>query len=688
MTCDAGSTLAPWEGSDNPALTLRHAIARDDGIEPHCRLELTTGALDGPVARAGVSRTLELAHAGRRVLLRGEVWSAHEGRIQAGRLRLRADGTPARAAEVDLTDGPARAWHPFALCLDVPADARGLTLSLAQSAHAETRLRALEIEVVDIEPSPTPDASPVPIEPLVALARAFGHLRYFYPAQAADHEWHAIAAAGVAAVRAAEAHDLVDALAAWARTIGPDIAFTRSADLTPASPDPSGPGWRHHGVAGENTLYRSEFVAGPHAPDRLVADIGAGLRIDYPRAHADQSAPTSVPPLVVDPCAALARPRDHRLATVIEAWSLLESFYPYRDDMRTDWAHALRTALPAAADAGDELALLPVLRRMLAELRDGHVRLTHPAQTTCVLPLEWRWIEDHVVLTELRGASSALGVGDVVAAIDGVAIGTRIRDAEAQVSAATPAHRRELALRLLRHEPSASVTELTLHDGRTVALACVADAPPVPSDSTVHELGDGVLALRLGQLDANSLRAALPRITAASGLVVDLRPAAALWALLPHLVRAPVDAHGYAIWDTFFPGPGGRALGPVQRSTITPRPPLLTAPIAFVVDERAISAAETTLAYVHEHHLGPIFGATTAGTTCDINETFIAGFSLRWTGCVALRRDGGVFHGTGVPPTHPVAPTVAGIRGGIDEPLEAAAAWVRAELARRSASPP
>ncbi|MCY1005445.1 S41 family peptidase [Nannocystis pusilla] len=126
----------------------------------------------------------------------------------------------------------------------------------------------------------------------------------------------------------------------------------------------------------------------------------------------------------------------------------------------------------------------------------------------------------------------------------------------------------------------------------------------------------------------------------------------------------------------------------MQRSTITPRPPLLAAPIAFVVDERAISAAETTLAYVHEHHLGPIFGATTAGTTCDINETFIAGFSLRWTGCVALRRDGGVFHGTGVPPTHPVAPTVAGIRGGIDEPLEAAAAWVRAELARRSASPP
>ncbi|WP_434427417.1 S41 family peptidase [Nannocystis pusilla] len=619
--------------------------------------------------------------------LRGEVWSAHAGRIQAGRLRLRADGTPARAAEVDLTDGPARAWHAFALCLNVPADARGLTLSLAQSAHAETRLRALELELVDMQPSATPELSPIAIEPLIVLARAFGHLRYFYPAQASDREWHAIATGGVAAVRAAEDPDrLADALATWARTIGPDIAFTRGAELNPPSPDPSGPGWRHHGVAGDNTLYRSEFVAVSRAPDRIVADIGAGLRIDYPRAHPGQSAPTSIPPLVVDPCAALAHPRDHRLATVIEAWSLLEQFYPYHDAMRTDWAHALRTALPAAADASEELALLPVLRRMLAELRDGHVRVTHSAQTTCVLPLEWRWIEDRVVLTELRGATSGLRVGDVVTAIDGVAAPTRVHDAEAQVSAATPAHRRELALRLLRHEPAAPVTELTLQDGRTVAVACVADATPVPSDSPFSELGDGVLAVRLGRLDATSLRTALPRIAAASGLVVDLRPAAALWILLPHLVRAPLDAHGYATWDTFFPGPGGRALGPVQRSTISPRPPRITAPIAFVADERAISAAETALAYVHEHRLAPIFGATTAGTTCDINEKFIAGFSLRWTGCVALRRDGSGFHGTGIPPTHPVAPTLAGVTAGRDEPLEAAAAWVRGELARPAAS--
>nr|WP_276601080.1 S41 family peptidase [Nannocystis sp. ILAH1] len=179
----------------------------------------------------------------------------------------------------------------------------------------------------------------------------------------------------------------------------------------------------------------------------------------------------------------------------------------------------------------------------------------------------------------------------------------------------------------------------------------------------------------------------MPRIAAASGLVVDLRPAAPLWTLLPHLVSAPLDAHGYATWDTSFPGPGGRVLGPVQRSTIVPQPPRITAPIAFVVDERAISAAETALAYVHEHHLAPIFGATTAGTTCDINEKFIAGFSLRWTGCVALRRDGSVFHGTGIPPTHPVAPTLAGVTAGRDEPLEAAAAWVRAELTRRAASP-
>ncbi|MFY0532184.1 hypothetical protein [Nannocystis pusilla] len=52
---------------------------------------------------------------------------------------------------------------------------------------------------------------------------------------------------------------------------------------------------------------------------------------------------------------------------------------------------------------------------------------------------------------------------------------------------------------------------------------------------------------------------------------------------------------------------------------------------------------------------------------------------------MALRRDGSVFHCTGIPPTHPVAPTLAGVTAARDEPLEAAAAWVRAELARRAA---
>ncbi|MCY1056321.1 S41 family peptidase [Nannocystis sp. SCPEA4] len=188
----------------------------------------------------------------------------------------------------------------------------------------------------------------------------------------------------------------------------------------------------------------------------------------------------------------------------------------------------------------------------------------------------------------------------------------------------------------------------------------------------------------MGRIDRRFTADQLDRMARAPGLLFDLRPSADASPVLPHLTSAPLFGLTYASVLTAFPGAAGRSRTETQRQPIEPRVPLLTAPAAFLVDERANSAPESALAHVHQHRLAPVFGATTAGTTCDVNQIwFPDGYLVRWTGCLAQWDSGEVFHGTGVPASDPVQPTLAGVAAGRDEVLDAAAAWVRAQAALR-----
>lgn len=66
-------------------------------------------------------------------------------------------------------------------------------------------------------------------------------------------------------------------------------------------------------------------------------------------------------------------------------------------------------------------------------------------------------------------------------------------------------------------------------------------------------------------------------------------------------------------------------------------------------------------------------GETTAGTNGDVNTLRLLGdYSLTWTGMRVLEQDGTPHHGVGIKPTVEVHRTVAGVRAGRDEQLEAA----------------
>ena len=113
------------------------------------------------------------------------------------------------------------------------------------------------------------------------------------------------------------------------------------------------------------------------------------------------------------------------------------------------------------------------------------------------------------------------------------------------------------------------------------------------------------------------------------------------------------------------------------RWKLEPVAPRLTAKMAFLVDGRAISYAESWMGIVEAYKLAAIVGEPTAGTNGDINPFNLPGnYTVIWTGLKVLKHDGSQHHGIGIQPTVPLSRTIRGIREGQDEQLERAVSIV------------
>jgi hypothetical protein len=397
--------------------------------------------------------------------------------------------------------------------------------------------------------------------------------------------------------------------------------------------------------------------------------------------------------------------RATRLADVVLAWNVFEHFYPYFDVVAVDWPGELRRALRSAATDRDEAAFLITLRRLVAALHDGHgnVVSTHGA-VSVHLPLLWEWVEGEVVVTEVDGEQGG-GVrrGDVVTAIDGRPVKDVLAAEEELTSAATPQWRRWRALYALSVGPPANV-RLDLRrpaagaagapDGAGPAGdAGAVSAPGTPFTVTLRrslpsfgpgaleerrpekiaQVAPGIWYVDVGRISDDDWQAALPKLSAAHGIVFDFRGYPTLSPLfLRHLSSLPLRSAQWRVPILVRPDREGVKF---QASSwhLTPLEPHLTAKLVFVTDGRAISYAESCLGIVEHYHLGEIVGGPTAGTNGNINPFNLpGGFRIQWTGMQVLKQDGSRHHGVGILPTVPVSRTLAGILHGRDEPLEKA----------------
>ncbi|MDQ3714047.1 MAG: S41 family peptidase [Acidobacteriota bacterium] len=657
---------------------------------------------------------------GRRVRLRAAVRLESEQRGTRANLWLRADRPNKQPGFFDnMSDRSifTGSWQFFEIVGDIEEDASVLNFGVLLQGRGAVYLDTVTLEDLG---APTILAEPPRaltaqgLENLIAFARLLGYVRHFHPSdEAAATDWEAFAVEGIRLVETAKnKKELTAALDKLFRPVAPTVRVYRSGkrvaqpkELKPKKTD----GlkiiyWHHVGFGQKNagqSAYSSERKAleipaektpapSPDPSRPFVADLGGGVSASVPFALfvGDKGTLPGVTKAAENAAAGKTllykfsgNDRLTRLTSVILAWNVFQHFYPYFDQVQTDWNQVLKDSLTTAAADKDEKEFLRTLERMVARLYDGHGNVVHKSQfNTRALPVDFAWAEDHLVIAQAGKNAEELQPGDIVLSIDGKLSAEVLAEAESLVSGATAQWRRHIALGDLRMGALDSEARLEVRNesGQTHIVTLRRGNATGIEDTRrtkIEEVKPNVFYVDLNRISDDDFRAALPKLEKATGIIFDLRGYPKVSTeVLSHLIDKPVQSAQWLI--PIVSVPDHRNMTNYDRRgrwDLQPKQPRLAAKIAFLTDGRAISYAESYMGIIEAYKLAEIVGEPTAGTNGNINPfTVPGGYRIIWTGMRVIKHDDSPHHGIGIKPTVPVSRTIKGIREKRDEQLERA----------------
>lgn len=381
----------------------------------------------------------------------------------------------------------------------------------------------------------------------------------------------------------------------------------------------------------------------------------------------------------------------YRLLALYRFWSMVEYWFPYRDVMDEDWDGVLRQFVPTLLGATTRLDYKRALLELVGRVHDTHCNLwggldARPPAGYWMPPVAIRFVAGRAVVWRWAharlGPASGLRRGDVIESVDGVPVRTLVERWRPYYAASNePTRLRDIARQLLAGDSTAAQVAIE-RDGRRLELAVAR----VPQDSLVYELaayhdhpgpafrrlGPDVAYLRLATAKGDSIEGYFARAAGARLLVIDDRSYPGdftIFAIGGRLVSAPTSFAKFTHGDPA--NPGAFTFGPALR--LEPIAPQFGGAVAILVDEVTQSSAEYHSLAFRAAPKAFVVGSTTAGADGNVSRILLpGGLSTMFSGIGVYWPDGRPTQRVGIVPDVPATPTVAGIRAGRDEVLEAA----------------
>jgi C-terminal processing protease CtpA/Prc len=526
--------------------------------------------------------------------------------------------------------------------------------------------------------------TPVQTANLVTLGKVWGFLKYHHPKVTSgavhwDYELFRMLPRVLAAADSARAQK---AILGWAKTLGDVPACKPCASLPEGLAIRPEVGWIHDrailgGPLSEflERVYRNRPARGEQALVTLFPGVG------NPEFHLEKDYST---PELPDP--------GTRILALFRWWNVVQYWSPYRDVIGSDWNAVLPEFLPRMVAAKDLDRYKLEMFALIARLNDSHANLwasvaARPPRGDCQIPVRLRFVEGKAVVVGYthaeRGPATGLKVGDAIAALDGVPIERLIEAWKPYYSASNDAGRMRVIAGVLTQGASGPVKVSAVRSGTPVEL--VTERRPIAEldvrsartndlpGPAFRRLSPDVAYLKLSAVKEAEIPEYLRSAEGSKGWIVDIRNYPAefvVFTLGGHFVSEPRPFVTFTFGDLTNPGAFAWSDAPLELPPIAPRYP---GKIVVLVDETSLSQAEYTAMAFRAAPNAIVLGSTTAGADGNVSTVLLpGGLKSLISGIGVFTPDKKPTQRVGIVPDIEMRPSIAGVREGRDEVLEAA----------------
>lgn len=387
-------------------------------------------------------------------------------------------------------------------------------------------------------------------------------------------------------------------------------------------------------------------------------------------------------------------PVEERLLGLFHYWNTIDYHFPYRDLMDRDWDDVLAEFIPRVEEAKDATEYALAMAECNANINDTHGFFYCDAfgewLGTHSPPMQVRLVQGSTVVTRIDEPIEGLAVGDIVLAVDGEKAADRRARLTKYFAASTP---QALEWRLHNAllggaEQSHAVLDIERADGTSAEVRAARTTPQVmPSerDRPVFEVvPQGYGYIDLARLTLAQTAEALAAVQQTPALIFDMRgyPNGTAGVIAARLATERAVA---AQFRKPIPRNAGRDVTTVefmhQHLETAPDSPRYEGAVVTLIYSESISQAEHTCLFIEAATKGEatFIGSPTNGANGDVTSIVMpGGLRAMFSGHDVRHADGSQLQRKGIQPHIHVEPTIAGIREGRDEVLDAAIEFLEA----------
>jgi C-terminal processing protease CtpA/Prc len=366
-------------------------------------------------------------------------------------------------------------------------------------------------------------------------------------------------------------------------------------------------------------------------------------------------------------------------------WNAIEYWYPNRDILQENWDEVLREFLPKISLAQDAKQYQLALMTLIARVHDSHANLwsslaLRPPAGACEVPVKVRVIEGAFVVDQSPiNPTAAFEPGDVITKLDAVPLTKLIRDWKPYYGESNgSALLRDIAL-AMTHGACGPLKIWVRRGSKEIMVKAERIPAQQPYKYLTHDLpgpafrllSPDVAYLKLSEVKSAEAAQYVTEAAHTKGWIIDIRNYPAefvVFALGSHLVGKESPFVRFTIGDLANPG----AFDWTKPLQLPPQDPRYQGKIVLLVDERSQSQSEYTAMAFRAAPGAVIVGSTTAGADGNVSTIPLpGGFSTMISGIGVFYPDKRPTQRIGIVADVPAPPTIAGVRAGRDEVLEA-----------------